>query len=383
MSHRVLREILPSVGNLIHDRTERVRLAVVKLLLRVKQVPDIKYYHVVPLEHLMARLAVEKNPCSTVSMNLAKLVVNSYAPANADPVKLLERSLLILTKYPASATGFYSNLRQFRDPDFICQLIAYLFQYLSTTVEEIDERRGTCPKRQRVKEDLHQENREAAEQVTFTTIAALLETAAILWGSISLDLDGSNEWITYLTGQITEEMLGNLLQFLAKDHTNGLDDEDELIDAERCLPFLMDCMQKLPPESVSSLVPSVQQLLFESTDPVSPAHVSLLMSCDIDLASILASSIRSSLDQGCFVVRVGNGTKRRAACTSPDGTQPVSPSVSLHILDCILRGEDVALRSAFLQSLPLERAMWEGIKRVEEFLANDLVSFNVLIRLRL
>ena len=58
-SHAVLRALLPSIGNLIHDKVERVRLATVKLLLQVKKIKSIKYYHVVPVEHLQARLAEE------------------------------------------------------------------------------------------------------------------------------------------------------------------------------------------------------------------------------------------------------------------------------------------------------------------------------------
>jgi condensin-2 complex subunit G2 len=42
-SHAVLRALLPSIGNLIHDKVERVRLATMKLLLQVKKIRGIKY----------------------------------------------------------------------------------------------------------------------------------------------------------------------------------------------------------------------------------------------------------------------------------------------------------------------------------------------------
>jgi condensin-2 complex subunit G2 len=47
-SHAVLRALLPSIGNLINDKVERVQLATVKLLLQVKKIRGIKYYHGVP-----------------------------------------------------------------------------------------------------------------------------------------------------------------------------------------------------------------------------------------------------------------------------------------------------------------------------------------------
>ena len=58
-SHAVLRPLLSNVGNLIHDKTEKVRLAVVNMLLFVKRLRGIKYYHVVPADHLLSRLADE------------------------------------------------------------------------------------------------------------------------------------------------------------------------------------------------------------------------------------------------------------------------------------------------------------------------------------
>mmetsp|Transcript_21473 Transcript_21473/g.38966 ORF Transcript_21473/g.38966 Transcript_21473/m.38966 type:complete len:243 (+) Transcript_21473:300-1028(+) len=53
-SHAVLRVLLPSIGNLMHDKVECVRLATVKLLLQVKKIRGIKYYHVVPWNTYMS-----------------------------------------------------------------------------------------------------------------------------------------------------------------------------------------------------------------------------------------------------------------------------------------------------------------------------------------
>ncbi len=58
-THAVLRPLLPSIGNLIHDRSDKVRLAVANMLLLVKKTRGMKYYHVVPANHLLARLADE------------------------------------------------------------------------------------------------------------------------------------------------------------------------------------------------------------------------------------------------------------------------------------------------------------------------------------
>lgn len=51
------------VSKLIHDNNRRVRVAFGKLLRLVKGVRSIKYYHVVPVDHILARLAEDHLRC--------------------------------------------------------------------------------------------------------------------------------------------------------------------------------------------------------------------------------------------------------------------------------------------------------------------------------
>jgi condensin-2 complex subunit G2 len=55
-SHAALRALLPSIGNLIHDKVERVRLATIKLLLQVKKIRGIQYYHVCEIVTILTLL---------------------------------------------------------------------------------------------------------------------------------------------------------------------------------------------------------------------------------------------------------------------------------------------------------------------------------------
>jgi condensin-2 complex subunit G2 len=77
-SHAVLRALLPSLGNLIHDKVERVRLATVRLLAKIKGIPGIKYYHVVPVHHLLARLVKEGRPAENVCNPVASALNKSH-----------------------------------------------------------------------------------------------------------------------------------------------------------------------------------------------------------------------------------------------------------------------------------------------------------------
>jgi len=58
-SHGVLKALLPLLGNLIHDDSERVRVAMVKMLTKVKTMRGLKFFHIVKVPHLHARLAAE------------------------------------------------------------------------------------------------------------------------------------------------------------------------------------------------------------------------------------------------------------------------------------------------------------------------------------
>ena len=201
-SHAVLRALLPFVGNLIHDKVERVRLATVRMLLRVKRVSGIKYYHVVPVEHLIARLAEEglppSNPQGPVPSSLTELLLNSYCPqgpnvSGADQVK---RTIAFLTTDPIAANVFYSNVASHLSVTSIAKLAAMLLRCLCAAVEtdkakmaEIMAANGK--KRRRYGKQQEEEAGEADDNNNVLTaantplMASLARTICCLWESVS------------------------------------------------------------------------------------------------------------------------------------------------------------------------------------------------------
>mmetsp|Transcript_26643 Transcript_26643/g.39518 ORF Transcript_26643/g.39518 Transcript_26643/m.39518 type:complete len:885 (-) Transcript_26643:242-2896(-) len=140
-THAVLRALLPSIGNLIHDTSEKVRLTMVKMLLRIKKVKGIKFYHVVPVEHLLVRLAAEgqgsSNPTGGVASALTNLMQNSYFP-QGDGVtgsEQVRRTLGFLVSHPLAAEVFYTNLSSHMSINSISKLAAMLLKCLSASVE--------------------------------------------------------------------------------------------------------------------------------------------------------------------------------------------------------------------------------------------------------
>ena len=140
-SHGVLRNLLPFLGDLIHDRVEKVRLATVRLLLKLKTLKGFKYYHTVPSNHLLARLAEEgegvKDPRGAVASGLTKLLSNSYFPQgkNIKGSEQMRRTLHFLEENRKAARVFYSNIAFHLEIRSTCKMIAMLVKTLRLAVE--------------------------------------------------------------------------------------------------------------------------------------------------------------------------------------------------------------------------------------------------------
>ena len=139
-SHAALRPLLPLIGNLIHDSQERVRLATAQLLLKLKKLKGFKYYHVVPSNHLLARLTTEagksKSMITPVASSLTDLLSNSYFPKGARGSEQVRRTLVFLKSNPKSAKVFYSNLPYHLDLNNVSKLLVMLMKVLTSSGEK-------------------------------------------------------------------------------------------------------------------------------------------------------------------------------------------------------------------------------------------------------
>ncbi|KAL6047782.1 Condensin-2 complex subunit G2 [Balamuthia mandrillaris] len=87
LCHPTLKTLLPQLANLIHDNSERVRGAFLSLLCDIKQLRSIRFYEVVPLEQLLARLPLEavSHPNGPLVKRLCQLLLSSYFPVERKP----------------------------------------------------------------------------------------------------------------------------------------------------------------------------------------------------------------------------------------------------------------------------------------------------------
>jgi condensin-2 complex subunit G2 len=232
-SHAVLRALLPSLGNLIHDKAERVRLAAVKMLRRIKQIPGIRFYHVVPVDHLTARLSEEKrlhqgNPRNAVAKELTALMLNSYFPqgTNVSGADQLQRTLTFLLTDSSAALVFYANLVDHLEVESITKFIVMMLACLKSAVnvdqaQQVTEQSQANSKKRRRRgassendQTTENSNKNLMSASNTSLMAGLSENICVLWESIEpmLSADDENQPSKDLLTKIfAEAHLANIL----------------------------------------------------------------------------------------------------------------------------------------------------------------------------
>lgn len=399
--HAVLRALLPSLGNLIHDKNKKVRLAAVNMLLKVKTIDGIKYYHVVPVEHLKARLADEGqqsslnsaayNPMlylSDVASGLTRLMMNSFVPQGSDVTAQdqLHRTLGFLHSDPDAAAVFYANLADHLPPKAIAKLASMLLRCLTAAIEnekknKKDARRGASKKRSRSgnesdsdeeseDEDSSDDEEKEASLLASNTpfMANLAEVIASLWESILEELeDDENEsckniLVRTFSGTTLTDILGYFEKAARADKRKS---ETRQNDYCRIHSAILRCAGFLEAKDVEGLFAHITKSLQALSSPkmqnqkqkMSTAsisdHFALLCLWDMaeDVATSLSSSIVSAFDDVddlSLLTPVSDTSKKRK---SSRGTRRKSnidncaipmlpPEMAMDVLNDLLLGSD-------------------------------------------
>jgi condensin-2 complex subunit G2 len=126
---------LPGLGPLLHDNAEKVRTTFVELLESVKAVKSIRFYDIVPIEHLLTRLAIDK----MLGKRITSLLLNSYFPYNKESSEQMKRCLVLLQANTAAAINFYSYVPALAPIGNVAKFIGTLQKYLSKCIQRGDE----------------------------------------------------------------------------------------------------------------------------------------------------------------------------------------------------------------------------------------------------
>ncbi len=143
LSHMVLKGLLPVLANSVHDTNDKVRLAFIQLLIKVKGVRGIHFYHIIPIEHLLLRLTEDVTK-PAIGKAISKLLVNSYYPQSEGKASMnmeqLRRCLQFIHDNTTAAEVFYSNLSELTSVGSAVKLCTMLFSLLNTDqTDEIEQ----------------------------------------------------------------------------------------------------------------------------------------------------------------------------------------------------------------------------------------------------
>ena len=79
LAHSVLKGLLPLLSNALHDKSQAVRLAFVRVLNQVKDIRGIHFYQIVNIEHIQRQLAADASR-PAIRAAITELLLNSYYP---------------------------------------------------------------------------------------------------------------------------------------------------------------------------------------------------------------------------------------------------------------------------------------------------------------
>ncbi|XP_033849581.3 condensin-2 complex subunit G2-like [Acipenser ruthenus] len=203
LSHPLLEQLLPALKNSLHDNSEKVRVAFVDLLQKIKAVRAAKFWKVCPMEHLLARLETDSRP---VGRRIVNLLFNSFLPVNQSEEVWCERCVTLIQMNPMAARKFYQYAHEHTAPTNIAKLMLTIRRCLNACIQR------TAREDQDDVENSNKENTSVLEHVLSindtASMASLLEITVILWRSIRKSLEMNKEALAYTTSKFASVLPG-------------------------------------------------------------------------------------------------------------------------------------------------------------------------------
>ncbi|TKC41147.1 hypothetical protein EI555_004850 [Monodon monoceros] len=192
LSHPLLEQLLPTLKYCLHDNSEKVRVAFVDMLLKVKAVRAAKFWKICPMEHILVRLESDSLP---VTRRLVGLIFNSFLPVNQPEEVWCERCVTLLQMNHAAARRFYQHAHEHTACTNIAKLIHVIRHCLNACIRRALSACGEGS------EEPGKENVSALDQTLSisdtASMAGLLEIVVILWRSIHRSMENNKEARVY------------------------------------------------------------------------------------------------------------------------------------------------------------------------------------------
>ncbi|NXA16942.1 CNDG2 protein, partial [Ibidorhyncha struthersii] len=266
LSHPLLEQLLPVVQHSLHDNSEKVRVAFVDMLLKIKATKAAKFWKICPMEHLLARLEVDSRP---VSRRIVNLLFNSFFPINHPEDVWCERCVTLIQMNAAAARKFYQYAYEYTAPTNIAKLMLTIRRCLNACIQKA------------MKESLHhsggggddddeeseKENTSVLNNVLsindVASMASLLEITVILWRSIHKALDHSEEAKDYAI----------------RKFASVLPEYFKVFKDERCVTPLVILASFMPPAAVPTFSCGVISRLRNIANGADQSKYSSLIDC--------------------------------------------------------------------------------------------------------
>ncbi|EKX42521.1 hypothetical protein GUITHDRAFT_141192 [Guillardia theta CCMP2712] len=224
MSHPLLQDRLKLLGDLIHDKSERVRVAMCELLLKVRGIKSIRFFDIVPMVEILDRLAVDAQR-PAITQRLAKLLLPSYLPINKPPPEQLARILALIKQNSAAAQVFFKQAGS-QAPEQTCVNVLVALHHallvyagskkkVSKTNPKKSKRGGESrsKRQQQEEEEEHQEDEEDGDVESFGSIAEVsVQCMSSMLETLRARLDSSSCFNirSYLVENISSSGLASL-----------------------------------------------------------------------------------------------------------------------------------------------------------------------------
>ena len=108
-SHVYLKKILPKLRDCLFDTNETVRVAMLDLLLAVKNIKTIQFWSICPIEDLLDRLAKDKK---NLAQKIVSLLFNSFFPLDQNEEGKIERAVYLVKNQVDASRRFYLYLER-------------------------------------------------------------------------------------------------------------------------------------------------------------------------------------------------------------------------------------------------------------------------------
>uniref|UniRef100_A0A8C3PJS6 Non-SMC condensin II complex subunit G2 n=1 Tax=Calidris pygmaea TaxID=425635 RepID=A0A8C3PJS6_9CHAR len=261
LSHPLLEQLLPAVKHSLHDNSEKVRVAFVDMLLKVKATKAAKFWKICPMEHLLARLEVDSQP---VSRRIVNLLFNSFFPINHPEDVWCERCVTLIQMNSAAARKFYQYAYAYTAPTNIAKLMLTIRRCLNACIQKA------------VKESLHDSDDDGESEKENTSVlnnvlsindvasmVSLLEITVILWRSIQKALDHNEE----------------AKEYTIRKFASVLPEYFKVFKDERCVTPLVILASFMPPAAVPTFSYGVISRLRNIDNGADQSRYSTLIDC--------------------------------------------------------------------------------------------------------